>query len=202
MFRFYLEKQDGVGNVIVITLMLMSLATIIGLGSMDTTLIEQQISSNDQLQNRTLYDADAGVFSTAKLISRVVNEGGPVTTNISGVTYLAGSNDPGATALAGVFFLEVLGYEGTLGRSRHDLDDDLSIALGTDTIGVDMRRIRSFTPKGGGVEFASGAEGIGSGSTGGVAIMYGEIATGNGPRNSATTVLAEFRKVVNTPGGI
>jgi Tfp pilus assembly protein PilX len=53
-----------------------------------------------------------------------------------------------------------------------------------------------------GIEFASGAEGIGVGSAGGVAIFYDMDSLGNGPASSVSDIGGVYRKVVGVPGGL
>jgi hypothetical protein len=96
-------------------------------------------------------------------------------------------------------------YEQILGYSAWDggiTDISMNSNVYNDTIEVDIRRSRTQHAAGGGVEFASGAEGIGVGSTGGVEIYYALDSTGSGPRQSAANILAEYRKVLGMPGGL
>ena len=65
---------------------------------------------------------------------------------------------------------------------------------------VDVRRVRTETLAGGGAEFASGAEGLGSGSTGSSAIIFEEDSFGEGPSNSFSNIGAFYRKVLDMPG--
>ena len=70
------------------------------------------------------------------------------------------------------------------------------------SIDVDVNRTRVQHLAGGGVEFASGAEGIGVGSAGGVAIFYALDSLGNGPASSVSDIGGVYRKVIGVPGGL
>jgi hypothetical protein len=67
---------------------------------------------------------------------------------------------------------------------------------------VDVNRTGTKNLPGGGTEFASGAEGIGVGSAGGVAIFYDVDSFGSGPNSSLSRITAVYRKVVGVAGGI
>ena len=54
-------------------------------------------------------------------------------------------------------------------------------------VDVDIERTGQESIAGGGVEFSSGAEGVGAGSTGGVALLFAMDSYGNGPASSLLT---------------
>jgi hypothetical protein len=67
---------------------------------------------------------------------------------------------------------------------------------------VDVNRTHTQNLPGGGTEFASGAEGIGVGSAGGVAIFYDIDSFGTGPDSAQSRITAVYRKVVGVAGGM
>jgi hypothetical protein len=97
---------------------------------------------------------------------------------------------------AGTFYREVMGFD------SHDSDTDVQFTLVSNDVAVDVNRTREEPLAGGGTEFASGSEGLGVGSIGGVAIYYEMDSFGDGPASSASNVGACYRKVVGTPGGL
>ena len=163
----------------------MVLLTVIGLSVSRTTDIDIQIAKNDQFYKTAFYNADSGVYVTPKLISSCIDSGAEQ--NVSGITYL------GPT---GTFYREIMGYD------AHDSANDIRFSLGGFAVDVDVHRTGQQSLVGGGVEFASGAEGIGVGSAGGVAIFYDMDSQGNGPNSSLSEVEASYRKVVGVPGGL
>ena len=78
----------------------------------------------------------------------------------------------------------------------------MRFTLGSHNVDTDIERAGQQTLAGGGAEFASGAEGIGVGSTGGVALLFAVDSFGDGPRSSHSNIEADYRKVVGTPGGL
>ena len=78
---------------------------------------------------------------------------------------------------------------------------DLKFVLGGESVEVDVQRDRVENLAGGGAEFSSGAEGIGSGSAGGFATYFDLDSFGDGPNNATSNIGAEYRKV-DTPGGL
>ncbi|MFZ5570979.1 MAG: pilus assembly PilX family protein [Thermodesulfobacteriota bacterium] len=197
--KIVMHANNEDGSVIIIALLVLCIVTVIGVSSIDTTIVEQQVASNDQLHKMVFYETDGGVYAATKLISRVVTTSAPVTTGINGVTYMAGSADPASTAVSDVFYLEIMSYTDLLGRQAYDTEPDVEFLVGNDPIQADIRRIKTVSMIGGGVEFASGAEGVGAGSAGGAAIYYNESVQGTGTRNSAASLTAEYRKVIGIP---
>jgi hypothetical protein len=197
--RFFCPLQNEEGLVIVVVLFVLVILTLIGVSATSNTVVELQIASNDQLQKIAFYNADSGIYGTPKLISSAINTmlEPPVGTDTDsiapGIEYLP--ND--GTYTANTFYRQVLGF-----ATYDDGFKDISFALGGISVEVDVERRRQQNLVGSGTEFASGSEGIGSGSVGGVAIFYGMNANGTGPRNSASNLMAEYRKVVGVPGGL
>ncbi len=173
------------GSALVIALLIMVMLTIMGLAVTNTTEIDVQISKNDQFFKRAFYNADSGVYASPKVISRCLDNGNEVT--ISGVTYLG---------TGGTFYREIMGYD------AHDSDKDLRFVLSGFNVDVDVNRTGQKNLAGGGVEFASGAEGMGVGSAGGVAVFYDLDSLGRGPSGSQSEVIAEYRKVIGVVGGL
>lgn len=188
-------KSDESGSVIVAALMVLVILTILGIWAMNTTTVEYQIATNDQSHKIAFTNADGGVYATPKLISKAINESSPqddTVTGLFGFTLLNGTDH--ATV-----YDQILGYTTWDGGTT---DIGLTNTVYNDATEVDIQRTGAFNAAGGGVEFASGAEGVGVGSTGGVNIVYDLDSIGSGPRQSASNVLAEYRKVLGIPGGL
>jgi hypothetical protein len=191
------------GSILVVVLLILALITIMGISGTTTTEIELQIARNDRFYKTAFYNADSGVHVTPKLISACVNDGEPVT-NPSGITYLDanGEPDPSDDTLDDIFFNEIMGFEEILGRDPHDEADDILFTLGGHNIQIDIERTGQESLAGGGVEFGSGAEGVGVGSTGGVALLYTMDSVGAGPNASQSNIEAVYRLVPGVAGGL
>ena len=82
------------------------------------------------------------------------------------------------------------------------MDNDIAFPLANYMVEVDVSRVGLEHLVGASAEFAAGAEGIGTGSSGGVGVLFQMNSEGSGPANATTTVSAVYRKVVGTPGGL
>ncbi|BBO87417.1 PilX N-terminal domain-containing pilus assembly protein [Desulfosarcina ovata] len=194
--------SDESGSVIIAALLILVTLTIMGIWAMNTTTVEYEIATNDQLHKIAFTNADSGVYVVPKLISRTINESTEQTsTELDSFGFSLfddadgdSTNDDDTTDL----FNEIMGYDSS------DDDADISFSAGSydDTVEVDIERTGQQNVAGGGVEFGSGAEGIGVGSTGGVRILYALDSVGSGPRNSQSNVAATYRKVIGVAGGL
>jgi hypothetical protein len=186
------NNEDG--SVLVIALLILVFLTIIGISATTTTNIELQIAGNEKFHKIAFYHADSGVYTTPKLISGCIDSGSEINigsgTTEPDIRYSTGSSST-------LFYGQVMGYDTYDGGTK-----DIEFTLSGFDVGVDVRRDRAENLAGGAVEFAAGAEGIGSGSGGGVAIYYEMNSSGNGPANSISNVSAFYRKVVGVPGGL
>ena len=185
MNPFFQKPEGEKGSVLVVALLILVLLTMIGISANTDTDIETQIAGNDKFHKIAFYNADSGIYPSAKLISSAMDtQTEPSSANI---TYL------GST---GTFLREVMGYD------SYDTDRDIRFTPSSFPVNVDVNRTGAKSLVGGGVEFSAGAEGIGSGSGGGVAVFYNINSLGNGPVNSESNVVANYRKVVGVPGGL
>ncbi len=192
--KTYMQDDSGSVTIIIAILMLVIL-TLVGLSAMDTTTVELQIASNDQRSRIAFYNADSGAYGVPKIISRIINTSDPV-----GIANEADSIATGAawdaTTDQDIFFDQVMGY------AVYDDQVDISMNQGGFDTQVDVERLRTIQLAGGGAEFASGVEGIGVGSTGGVAVLYELDSRGQSSRGANANVVADYRKVVGIAGGL
>lgn len=188
-FFRHIHNEDGF--VLIVALFVLILLTIIGISATSTTTIDLQISQNDKASKIAFYNADGGVYPTVKLISQSINAGAAISGGALGtISYL--TRPSGDTTS---FFNQVMGYDaydaGTL---------DIQFNLGIYSVNVDVNRTGQKTLVGGGAEFASGAEGIGGGTS--VAAYFAVDSFGSGPTGANSNVGANYRKVVGVPGGL
>jgi len=174
------------GSMMVIALLVLAILTLIGASIATTARVEVQIAGNERFHKIAFHLADSGTMVGAKVISTCLECASQVDLG-EHVTYLGDD---------GTFYRELMGY------APHDADKDLRFALNPYTVDVDVRRIGQVNLAGRGSEFASGAEGVGVGSTGGVAILYEVDSQAPGPSASLSNVSAIYRKIVGLSGGL
>jgi len=186
------KNEDG--SVLIVALLILVFLTIIGISATTTTNIEIQIAGNEKFHKIAFYHADSGVYTTPKLISACIDSGAEI--NIG-----SGTTEPDIEYITGSS--STLFYRQVMYPDEYDEGDkDIQFTLGGNNIQVDVENSGSKNLAGGGVEFAAGAEGIGAGSGGGVAIYYKMDSSGDGPANSISNVSAVYRKVVGVSGGL
>jgi hypothetical protein len=173
------------GSMMVIAILILVILTLIGATVATTTRVEIQIAGNERFHTIAFHLADSGTMVAPKVVSTCLESASEE--YISGVTYLGTS---------GTFYRELMGY------APHDAERDLRFVLSGYSVDVDVRRIGQVNLAGRGSEFASGAEGVGVGSTGGVAILYEIDSEAPGPSDSLSNVSAIYRKIVGLAGGL
>ncbi len=170
----------------VVALIMLALLTMIGISSSRTSEIDLLIAGNHKFHQIAFHHADSGVYATPKVVSACVDAGTQV--DLASVSYLdSGTSD---------FYREVMGY------APHDTSRDLRFLLSGLRVEMDVERTGQKNLAGGGVEFASGAEGVGAGSGGGVAVFYSLNSLGEGPSSARSNVVGEYRKVIGVSGGL
>jgi len=185
MKPFISHLRDEEGSILVIGLVMLAFLTILGIAATRTSQIEIQVAGNDEYHKIAFYSSDSGIYTTPKLISAAIDDG--TEQNVASGSYTP--ND-------GSFYREVLGFD------VWDTATDIQFIMGAFDANVDVNRTGQKSLPGGGTEFASGAEGIGVGSAGGVAIFYDVDSFGTGPHSARSRITAVYRKVVGVAGGL
>ena len=188
-FCSHIHNEDGF--VFIVALFVLILLTIIGISATNTTTIDLQISQNDKAYKIAFYNADGGIYATPKLISKTVDEGEEITGGDQGSFTYSTRGDSSS------FFRQVMGFDAYDNGTR-----DIEFTLGGNNVNVDVNRTGQEIMVGGGAEFASGAEGIGAGSGGGVMILYDMDSFGSGPYNARSNLGAIYQKVTGMQGGL
>lgn len=185
MKRWIDKVKDEEGSLMVVALLVLVILTLIGMTAAGTTQKEIRIAGNQKDHRIAFHHADSGIYTTPKLISSAFDNG--LEPGGSNITYLGSP---------GTFYREVMGYD------LHDSPRDVRFNLSQMDVDVDVNRLGQEILPGGGAEFASGAEGIGVGSAGGVAIVFNIDSLGQGPASCISNLEAVYRKIVGTPGGL
>jgi len=198
----HIDNQSG-AITIMAGLLILVILSLIAISGTNTTIIETTVASYDQSYKIAFYNADSGIFGTPKLISQAINTSGAVPvgagTIAEGIDYVP--TIPPSADPADDFYRQLLGFDAYDGGLMDITFEPTNIPTQTD-----VRRDRQENLIGGSTEFGSGAEGIGTGTTGGVAIFYALRSDGQGPASSGDTSVAElgaeYRKVVALAGGL
>jgi hypothetical protein len=185
MSQLFKPMTDENGSIMVVVLLILMILTLVGITAATTSKVEVQVAGNQKFYQIAFHHADSGIYTTPKLISAAFDTGTEL--SASGISYLGSMGD---------FYREIMGYD------PYDPERDVRITLAGFDVDMDVNRLGTETLAGSGAEFASGAEGIGVGSTGGVAVIYGLDSLGEGPSDSVSNITAVYRKIVGTPGGL
>ena len=199
----YSRVKNEEGSIMVIALMMLVFLTMIGISSSTSTEVETQIAGNHKFHKIAFYHTDSGIYTTPKVISLCVDNAMPQG-SITNISYLDnnGNPDPGDDTLDDIFFYEIMGFDELLGRDAHDDASDMRFSMGCHNVEIDIERSGQELLAGGGTEFGSGAEGVGVGSAGGVALLFALNSLGEGPSSSQSNIEAVYRKVVGVAGGL
>ncbi len=192
-----LKNQDG--SLLVLVLMMLAIATIVGINASRNTMFEKKITANEQIHQIAFYAAEGGSNTLAKIVSRCVDN----STEPSGgynTTFLSyDASDSTDDLKRARFYRQLMGFE------AHDNSTDAVIEYEANINSkaeIDVERVGTNHLPGCGVEFASGSSGVGAGSTGGVGIYYNITSTGRGGRNAKSVIDTCYRKIVGTAGGL
>jgi len=176
-----LKNEEG--SALVLALLILVLLTLLGIAVTRQSAVELQIAGNYKVHKTAFHHADSGTYATPKLIADCIE----ADQDVGGINYLGGAD---------TFYREIMGFD------PYDAARDVRYTMSGFDIDVDVNRVGARNIAGGGVEFASGAEGIGVGSSGGVAILYDVDSLGNGPANSRSIIVSAYRLVVGVIGGL
>lgn len=186
------------GFVIVFVLMILVVVSILGLSSSRTSFMESKIVRNEQIYKDNFFDVDSGPYTIAKLVSRTIDEKSEQDTFAFGLYRKEGiSNTDVFRQLMGLGSYTDKEWEVGVGDARIDISEgNREHAAGTAT------------------EFASGADGIGTGSKGGVEVNYrlsttGKRADSTNPdeftlddQEKSVNIVGTYRKLPDIPGGL
>ncbi|ALC16932.1 pilus assembly protein PilX [Desulfuromonas soudanensis] len=186
-------KKEETGSVLILSLLILMVLTLLGISASNTSVFEYKIASNDKYRDMAFYNADGGIYATAKLIGEVIT--GSADPDHPGV--VSYPIDGGFT-VAGDFYKEAMGYKVPDDPSLSDLR--INLAQGSVDIDIVSRSAQQIA--GGGAEFGSGSGGAGVGSVGGIGIKYEIDAYGNGPANSRVVVGTRYVKILGASGGL
>ncbi len=144
---FFKPINNQNGSMILIALMLLVILTLMGITSTSTSVIENRIAVNEQLNRMSFYHADSGLNTTAKIISLTLEENDVIAINEYDFEYAEKGNGD-------IDFLDYI-----TDPSEYDSGVwDIELILGSGLIRADIEPLGSSTtgdPEGG-VMFGEG----------------------------------------------
>ena len=189
---FYNNEE---GFVIVFVLMILVVVSIIGISATDTSVTEQKVVRNERLYKDLFFDADGGPYAVAKYVSRTVDEKAKQDAVNDFKFVLYDDEDSGIAITDNDIYRNLMGFDPTSYT-------DAPWELGRDDTYVDLSRGETTHAAGTATEFSSGAEGIGTGSKGGVEIIYYLTSTGKDDDERSVGIIGTYRKLPDIVGGL
>ncbi len=192
------------GVVLIFALVLMLVLTIIGSSATMTSQVDLKISGNTKVIRTSFYVADGGIMLSPKVISRIITDRAlPTALQTPLITYDDWEKVVGEDP---VLLKKIMGF--AMDSDYQDADEitaDITVDQATlGSMAVDLTRVATRYLSGGGVEFASGTEGVGVGGAASAAIIYrldswGTVGTA--PKSTSSNIVALYRKVAGVAGG-
>lgn len=181
------------GSVLIMALLLLAVMSVIGVTASMTSRTEVLISHNTKVSRQAFFIGDSGIGLASKVVTSVIDEGTVPDLGLVDV-------DPGVRD-------EIMGYEfeddavDTIEGDGVNPDLAYDVSVSNFRTDIDRDPTGAKLMPGGGVQFASGAEGVGAGTLGGVLIYYDFFAAGNSQNSARSRIDARYRKVVGVAGG-
>ncbi len=188
--RVQSQKQKGnstvhcseQGIVLIISLLLLLVATIIGVTALSTSTTSVMIAGNQRLRELNFSAADAGVSISI-----------PIIESTAGATYtgLVVPNSNLAEEITGA-----LRMSADTASDSPDIRFDLGRDASATRVSIDIDYLYSGFPAGAAMEFASSYEGLGKGAgTGGIGVYYSINSISAGAVGSQAEASAVYRYI-------
>jgi hypothetical protein len=201
-----LKNQDG--SVIVIVMLVLIAVSALSVAMMNFSASDVDMAGNYKFDKMAFYSGDSGIYATPKFIRLVYPEGEPIDeespTQAGCVQFLNTTQPDSAMEI----MQRIYGFEGrdateSLNDSVEDEMDsaanDISMRGCNVPADVNIIRLGGEQMSGGGVEFGSGAEGVGSAAQ--KSVNFRLVSTGNDDLGNSHTIRAIYRWV-DVPGGL
>jgi hypothetical protein len=204
-FRRFVGRLLGSdrGVALIFALVLLLVVTIMGSSATLTSQIDLKLSGNTKVIRTSFYVADGGIMLSPKVISQIITDRDlPTSAQTPLITY----DDYAKTGEDPLLLKKIMGFAMDSDYQDEDLNaTDISMNQGTlGSMAVDLTRLATRYLSGGGVEFASGSEGVGVGGAASAAIIYrldSRGTVGTAPRTTSSNIVAQYRKVAGVAGG-
>jgi len=204
-FRRFLVRLIGSdrGVALIFALVLLLVVSIIGSSATLTSQIDLKLSGNTKMIRTSFYVADGGIMLSPKVISQIITDRDLPT---SAQTPLLTYDDYAKVGEDPLLLKKIMGFAMDSDYQDEDLNaTDISMDQGTlGSMAVDLTRVATRYLSGGGVEFASGTEGVGVAGAASAAIIYrldSRGTVGTAPKTTSSNIVAQYRKVAGVAGG-
>lgn len=183
------------GSAIVIAMMTLLIVTIIGIATIDNSITEKNIATNDILHQQAFYATDGGTEMAEKLTEQNIDtfEGFSADT-------IDDFEDKKLNIVTSKFWLnDPIETDPWIDGTTSDADRDFFLETGTANMRTNFKiGSKSQFTKGGAIQMAAGYEGRGKGASGGVLnIMYDIYAQHKWEdRNVQSTIKVQWRYYV------
>ena len=204
-FRRSLARLIGSdrGVALIFALVLLLVVSIMGSSATLTSQIDLKLSGNTKVIRTSFYVADGGIMMSPKVISQIITDRAlPAPEETPLITY----DEFAKTGEDPLLLKKIMGFSMDSDYQDEDINTaDLSMNQGTlGSMAVDLIRVSTRYLSGGGVEFASGTEGVGVGGASSAAIIYrldSRGTVGTAPKTTSSNIVAQYRKVTGVAGG-
>jgi Tfp pilus assembly protein PilX len=192
--RLRSKYQDQSGHILPIALMILVVLSLLGAAAIITSTTDLEIASNEKQYQMAFYTADGGADMTPRIIRDTIS--------------LFDEPDYGSNvSVADGWLDELMNFstsnnDGSTDTTQNNPDIQITNLTSTHTVSIDVDANPSvIVMPGGGMEFGSGFEGIGSGaSSGGTATLYTVESLSQGSRNSSSTIRNQYLYVYGIGG--
>jgi len=185
-----LQAERGERGFILITVLLvMLLVVVVGVMATSTSTVELQVAGMDKFHEQAFAAGDSGVYVTPKVIGRALAE-------------LGAPDNPNFSIIAPWFYDEIMGYTDP---PDPDAPPETALAFTLDggtKVDINIQRLGQESLGGSGSEFGVGVAGVGAGGPSGAQILYSLDALGAGLKKTSANIVAVYRFIPDTAGGL
>ncbi|MBI5050263.1 MAG: hypothetical protein HZC11_05160 [Nitrospirae bacterium] len=181
-----LTVKDEQGIVLILSLLLLLVATVVGIAALSTSTTNVMIAGNQRLSEINFSAADGGVSVSVPIIETTAYD-------------RAVSSLYTSYVISGDFDDEISGVsprDSDTASGSPDLQFTLGSGVSAVTVSIDVDYLYSGYSAGSAIEFASGYEGLGKGAgAGGTEVYYSMNSVAAGTVGSESAVYAIYRYV-------
>lgn len=192
MRGFSLPIKDGNGSILVVSMLVLSLLSMIGIAATTTSTIETQIATNDRIYKDTFYRAEGGLELAQELLEQNIRcPNGFTATEVDDSAKIEGTITVEPSDDYGLAF-----WQNPTEFASLPTDNNRDVYI-TQNDGTHTNLTfggKTHLSPGGSLQMAAGYEGIGKGAAGGGAdILYDIHAQHLGKKHSETTLTVKWR---------
>lgn len=200
--------NDQNGSVIMIVMLVLIAVSALSVTMINFSTSDVDMAGNYKFAKVAFYNGDSGIYATPKFIRLVYPQGDPVdeeSPTRAGCVKFLNTTQPDAAL---EIMQRIYGFEGrdatetyndTVEGEMDSSAGDISMRGCNVPADVNIIRLGGEQMSGGGVEFGSGAEGVGSGSS--RSVNFRLVSTGHDDADNSHTIRAIYRWV-DVPGGL